>query len=378
MDALVTDVHLRSALSGLRGLGRAGVRVRAVAPGRIGGGRWSRYAAERLRSPDPTQDPVGFAAVVGELARRDGPVLVYPGREEALDALISPAARVPDEAILPYSDPALWGHLRDKRSLVEPATEAGLAPPRTLVETSAGELARSGGPVPCALKPALPGGALPTTRLVETDAELRTLAGELPEDEPLLVQERADGPLTVLALVVGRDGELVARFQQHVQRTWPLGAGSSARAVSVAPDDDLVERARSLLAAAGYAGLAALDVVATSRGPALLDVNPRFYDSQPLALACGANLPAAWHGVFTDREAAPLSHYRTGVSFRWLEADLVGALRGSPRLLTEPVPEPRAGSVWARDDPAPGILLGASMLTGRVRKRVVGERRRPT
>ena len=378
MDALVTDVHLRSALSGLRGLGRAGVRVTAVAPGRLGAGRWSRYAAERLRSPDPGENPVGFAAAIGELARRDGPVLVYPGREEALDALISPAARLPEEAILPYSDPTSWAHLRDKRALVAPATEAGLSPPRTLVEASAGELARDGGPTPCALKPALPGGAMPTTRLVETEAELRGLAGDLPADEPLVVQERADGPLTVLAVVIGRDGELVARFQQLVHRTWPLGAGSSARAVSVEPDDDLVERSRRLLAGAGFVGLAALDVVATSRGPALLDVNPRFYDSQPLALACGVNLPAAWHGGFTGRQPPPLGDYRTGVSFRWLEADVVGAFRHSPRLLLEPVPRPRAGSVWARDDPAPGVLLGAAMVTGRVGKRIHRRRRRPT
>jgi len=77
-------------------------------------------------------------------------------------------------------------------------------------------------------------------------------------------------------------------------------------------------------------------------------------------------------------DAFEVGDYRTGVSFRWLEADVVGAFRHSPRLLLEPVPRPRAGSVWARDDPAPGVLLGAAMVTGRVGKRVHRRRRRPT
>ena len=52
MDALVTDVHFRSAVAGVRGLGRAGLEVIALGPGRAAAGRWYRYASRRGVAPE--------------------------------------------------------------------------------------------------------------------------------------------------------------------------------------------------------------------------------------------------------------------------------------------------------------------------------------
>jgi len=89
MDALVTDAHIPSAVAAIRALGWAGIRTTALAPERFAAGRWSRYADHRALGPDSTSDPVGFAAAVAELAGRRGPLLVYPGQEEALSALLA-------------------------------------------------------------------------------------------------------------------------------------------------------------------------------------------------------------------------------------------------------------------------------------------------
>ena len=179
----------------------------------------------------------------------------------------------------------------------------------------------------------------------------------MPRDEPLVVQERLSSDLISVGIVVDRDGAVAARFQHRASRTWPADAGSSALAVSVAPDDDLVARSAALLHAAGYWGLAELEFVERRGRPTLIDVNPRFYGCMPLPLACRVNLPAAWHAIATGEQAPAPRDYPVGVTYRWLKADVNAALRGNPRRLLCRSPSPRAGAMWAADDPLPGAVL---------------------
>lgn len=374
MDALVTDLHIRSAVAGLRGLGRAGLKVLGTGPTIGAAGLWSRYTAARALTPDVLENPSGFASRVRELAEVHGPLVVYPGREEAIDALLaaSPSAKLR----LPYAGPTALRALRDKRELIALASDAGLASPRTLLEVTARELAETPRlPIPCAVKPAYAGNrnTLGGTRVFDSGEHLRTVMRELPNpEEPMLVQERVEGPLVSLGLVVGRDGGLAARFQHVATRTWPPEAGSSALAVSVEPDEQLAGRAGGMLAAAGYWGMVELELIRTSAGYRLIDVNPRFYGCLPLALACGANLPAAWHAVAVDGAVPVPGEYSVGVHYRWLEADFSAALRGSPRRLLWRPPRPRAGAFWASDDRRPGALLAADAVAARVRRRLPG------
>lgn len=370
MDALVTDAQIRSAVAGVRGLGRAGLEVAAMAPSRGGAGLWSRFAAAREVGPDSVASPREFAAAVAHIAQRHGPLVIYPGQEGAIDPLF--AADLPPGATLPYPSASATQALRDKRALAGFAEQAGLAAPRTHLETTAGELAAGGVPLPCVIKPSHPGTALATTQLIDDAEALSALVSQLSADEPLLVQERAEGPLIGLALVVARDGSQAARFQQVAERTWPPRAGCSAVANSTHLDVALAERATAMLADAGYWGLAHLQFMTTDRGHALIDVNTRFYGSMPLALAAGVNLPAAWHAVVMDRAPAEPPPYRVGVRYRWLEGEMVAAFRGSPKLLFDRGGRPRAGAMWAGDDPLPSALLAAESAASRLRRRLPG------
>ena len=359
MDALVTDVHTRAAVSGLRGLGRGGVKVLAVAPRATAPGMWSRFASERAVAAHAVRDPAAFAARVDGLAVERGPLVVYPVQEEAIDALYGASPGLSPEAILPYPGVGPLRLLRDKRELPRLAAEHGFATPDTLAEGRAGDLACADLPTPCVVKPVGKGGAIPTAVPIDSREELRRLLGQLPAGEPLVVQKRLRGPLVSLGLVIGRDGRLVSRFQHLASRTWPAAAGSSALAISVAPDEALAARARTLLDEAGYWGLAELEFIATRRGPALIDVNPRFYGCMPLPIACGLNLPAIWHAVVVGGALPSPAPYRVGVTYRWLKADVTAAVHGRPRRLLQRSRGPRTGAMWAGDDLLPSALLAA-------------------
>ncbi|HEX8104443.1 MAG TPA: ATP-grasp domain-containing protein, partial [Solirubrobacteraceae bacterium] len=272
--------------------------------------------------------------------------------------------------IVPYASAESLRRLRDKTALAGLAEAAGLAAPLTLAEGPAGALAADPPPAPCVVKSTWgKGGPLPVTRLVETDAELRALLEELPPDHPLLIQERLAGPLIGLAVVIDRDGRLVARFQQVALRLWPLHAGGSSVAISVAPDPALCEHTAALLRGAGFWGLAQVQFLTGARGPALIDVNPRYYGSMPLATAAGVNLPAAWQAVALGERLGDPPLYREGVTYRWLEADLRAALHGSRGHLRPVRPRPSAGTQWAADDPLPAALLVAQAVAGVVARR---------
>lgn len=359
MDALVTDAQLRYALPALRALSAGGVPAVALGRGRASAGLWSRRAAGRETGPDAQRDPAGFVAKVAEIAARRGPLVVYPVFEQSIDALLAHRAALPAEARVPYGSADALRRLRDKRELAALGAEVGLDAPLTLASGTARELAELAPPDGCVVKPLGAHGALESAVVVDSAAEAASLLRGLPEEDPLLLQEHVRGTLIGLALVLDREGTVVARFQQAALRTWPVRAGGSSLAVSVAPDEDLVERAAALLRAAGHWGLAHLQFLEAGRRRLLIDVNPRFYGSMSLALASGVNLAKAWHAVAAGGEPPPVRPYRSGVHYRWLEGELTAAYNGNARILLSRPPRPRVGSTWAADDPLPSAILAA-------------------
>ena len=372
MDALVTDVQRAGAVAGLRGLGRAGLEVVALGPGRAAAGLWSRFAAARAIGPDAIESSSDFAATVGRLAREHGPLVVFPGREEAIDAILPRLEEMPSELIFPYATGGALDVIRNKRDLAPLAERAGFRVPRILRETNADELRESSVPLPCVIKSANPVTRLGSAHIITSDDQLRHMLWwhALPEDEPLLIQELVRGTMSSVELVMAPDGAVAARFQSRVTRTWPSAGGSISSAVSVEPDEELVERAGAMLAEAGYWGLAQLDLIDAEPGLTLVDVNPRFYLCLPLAIACGVNLPAAWRAVATGGLAPGRNSYRVGVVYRWLEGDIAAAARGSPGRLFRPGPRAEAGTMWAADDPLPSMLLASGAVGIRIRRRI--------
>jgi predicted ATP-grasp superfamily ATP-dependent carboligase len=367
---LLPDAELRGAVAGLRGLGREGIRVGAMAGDRWAAGLWSRYARLRAVGPSVLKDPQAFADQVSELASRWGPLVVYPSREESIDALFGTQARLPSSVVRPFAAARSLARLRDKRGLGVLAESAGLRSPRVLASGAAASLAATPVKRRVVLKPAYGGLSLASARVVDDQAELAAILAGLPAEEPLMVQEHVSGALLSLALVTDRDGAVVARFMERATHTWPAAAGSIRRSLSVAADDGLTERAANLLASVRYWGLAQFDFIETASGPFLLDINTRYYLGLPLALACGVNLAAAWHAVVTRQPTPRLRTYRTGIAYRWLAADVLAAMQGSPRELLRRPTRAGVGAMWLRDDPlSGGLLAGRAIGQSLVRRR---------
>ena len=369
-DALVLEVHLRSSVAGLRALGRAGVPVVAVGPRRSSPGRWSRYVAGRATAPDAATDVDASATAIAAIAEARGPSVAYPGSEVGIDAVLAAARRSP-LVVAPFPVESL-DTLRRKPALAKLAADIGVKMPPTVAEAPVSELLDATPSLPCAIKPVAQDGPVRSTTIVSSPAQVADLCRRIGADSRVLVQPLVPGALSSLGIVLDRAGQVTAAFQQVARRTWPAAAGSSAMGVSVPLDGDVLERAASVLRAAGFYGLAEVEFLLDGDEITLIDVNPRFYGCLALALASGVNLAAAWRAAVLDLPPpAQPAPYVAGVSYRWLEADVMSALRGSTAPLFERVPHPRVGPMWAADDPVASVLMAGAVVTDRVRARLL-------
>jgi hypothetical protein len=184
VDALVPDAELRGAVAGLRGLGREGIRAGALAGDHWAAGSWSRYASLRAVGPSVDKDPLAFADRVSELANSWGPLVVYPSREETIDALFGARARVSQSVIRPFAGPQSLARLRDKRGLGDLAESVGLRSPRILASGSAASLLTTPVIRRVVLKPAYGGLSLVTARVLDTRAALAAALAALRPRSP--------------------------------------------------------------------------------------------------------------------------------------------------------------------------------------------------
>jgi predicted ATP-grasp superfamily ATP-dependent carboligase len=363
MSAVVTDADLRNVVAGIRALGRGGAAVLACGPTARAAGIHSRHALLGEVVPPVTAAPVKFSRAVATLASglspADGlPVIVHPGREEAIDALLGadPSAnlwRLP----WPRSSVRL---LRDKAELELLAGGAAVRTPAVVEVTSLGTLRERPPFPPCVLKPRSAGGG-PAT-VAKTRQEVAQALAAWPEDaDDIVVQEHVDGALISLGLIV-RDGTVVAEFQHRALETWPRGGGTVARAIGEAVDPAIREASQRLLVAAGHEGFAQVQFLCGSGPPALIDVNCGFPGSLPLALRSGVNLPRIAHGLARGEPTAPRPSYRPGAVFRWLEADLMATARGEVGAIVRRPSRRTVGATWDYRDPMPSLLLSAQII----------------
>ena len=259
VDALVPDAHLNAAVAGIRGLGGAGLKVLAAGPSWSAAGLWSRYTAGARIAPSIVEDPRGYAGRLQQLTADRGPLVVYPSREETIDAMVA-TAPAGTERSCRSRPPTCWTGCATRPTSWTPPTPPG-SRHRSCCSTARRASCAPDFGRPVVVKPAGPVGSLKTAKLMRDITRARDAPGMGGRRRAAARAGKGRGPLVSVELVLGREGNIAARFQHVTQRTWPSAAGSIALATSVEPDEALVYRTASMLADIGYWGLAQVDFV---------------------------------------------------------------------------------------------------------------------
>ena len=324
MRALIVEQgYSRGAVAAARALKGAGWMVGVGSPGGRGLAALSRSCDHRHHVPPAHQDREAFLHAVRS-AVEHRPYEVVFGAGEA-EVLVLSAGRSQLPAVVPHSAHASVLAGLDKDRMEKAAREVGFSvpenvPPEDLIDERERLIVKA----TAHAHPERPGSPprVDTNMVVGAGAARRRVEYVESLGATARVQRFYQGTLLAYAAVADRDGRVVADAMQTASRIWPPEAGASCRAQTVAVDDGLARRAQGLFQRLGWFGLAELQFLVPEVGePVLIDLNGRFYGSLSLAVAAGANLPAAWAALATGRRVRP-ARARPGVAYQWLEGDL--------------------------------------------------------
>ncbi|HYW15887.1 MAG TPA: ATP-grasp domain-containing protein [Allosphingosinicella sp.] len=395
---LLLGDDLRAFLAIARSLGRRGVEVHAAPSDFSSPALKSRFIAAAHRLPPYPLDSRAWEAALARLIADHGFRKVVPTSDSGLFMLRHHAQALGRERIGIANEAALeiFSDKANTRALAE-AHGVKVARGRLIGGAeSAEDLAGALG-LPLVLKPrasyalgdiATKRSALVVKDVAELERQLRSGAWDG------CVAESFFAGVGVGLSVLASEGRVLFAYQ-HRRLHESSATGASTRRVSEPADPALLAAARPLAAAARLDGVAMFEF-RLDRGSGrhvLLEVNPRFWGSLPLAVAAGADFPALWWDLAV-RGIEGQGAYRPKI----LKADLTGEfdrivnrfegasgierLRSAAAGLATAIMLPRARETadsWASDDPEPWIeerrTLGVRAREG-LRKRLPGRGRR--
>ena len=294
---LVFGDDTKAFLAVVRSLGRRGIEVHAAPSDFAGAALKSRYIAAAHRLPSYPLGPEAWVEAVRALAERERIDLIVPTSDKSLHLLMGHAEALGRERLaLPSADAAAI--FTDKAATRRLAFAVGVpvCPGRPLEHGErAAELADAFG-LPLVLKPTRSSDAADVAgkrpaRIVRSAAALEAALAEGLEGE--WVVESFFAGVGVGVSVVALDGEILTAIQ-HRRLQEENETGPSTRRITEKLTPRLLAWTRDLVRAARLSGVAMFEYRWNPAEDAyvLLEVNPRFWGSLPLALDAGADFPA--------------------------------------------------------------------------------------
>jgi predicted ATP-grasp superfamily ATP-dependent carboligase len=318
----ITDALLRKSVAVCQSLGRQGIDVTAGSTTHLSPAFFSRYCRDRVIYPSPDSRPDDFVDMMLDYLHRNTHNVVFPTDDATLSLFSRYHEQFERVTHVPTPTPDRLSYALDKARTMILADRLGIPHPRTVFPRSADEAHRLAAHLgqPLLVKPRSSSGGRGIAYLQHGEAvEQKWNQVHQQFAFPMLQQQIPNGPKYDVCLIMDRSGRMVASFVQKELRHFPLRDGLSTLQESVWRPD-LVERAEALLQAIGWYGLAEVEFMEDPEtGEAmLLEINPRFWASIQLAIACGIDFPYLLYQVATGQHVKELHTYAVGRRCRWL------------------------------------------------------------
>ena len=374
------------ALGVVRSLGRHGVPVWVVRQGDDTLAARSRYALRRLPWPEDADEDAQVAALL-EIADMgaDGWALI-PSADETASLVARRHDELAERFVLTTPRWETLRHACDKRLTYRLCAELGLDAPATWYPRDRAHVEALELEYPVILKPAFKESfnrltAAKAWRVDDREALLRSYeeACRLVTPEILMLQELipGGGEAQFSYATLCEEGVPLASVVARRTRQYPPDFGRASTYVETVHRPEIVEPARRLLAALRFTGLVEVEFKRDPRNGRfkLLDVNPRVWGWHTLCGAAGVDFPYLLWRALRGEGLGEVDGPRVGV--RWVRtttdlpmvAKQIARGRMSLRTYLRSLRGPLEGAIFARDDPAPGLLevpLLASILVQRL------------
>jgi predicted ATP-grasp superfamily ATP-dependent carboligase len=397
---IVTDARLASAVAVIRSLGRRGMHVVAADSSAVSAGFYSRFAAARVRYPDPTISPSDVVETLLREARARRIDLIVPVTDEIMLPVSDARERFAGVCALALPSRDALAAARDKVVTHKLARSLGIATPNSAVVATAAEAlaAADGLGWPVVLKPQV-------SRSLDAEGRIEAFGVGYARDPhdltrrmqtfegrcSVLLQEYCGGEARGVGLLM-QEGKPIVGFEHRRLREVPISGGASSFRESVELEGVHYESAVRLLEALRWTGLAMVEFKGPAAAPKLMEINGRIWGSLALAVKSGVDFPAYAAELYLhgSRAVVPAS-YTVGVRSRDLRLELswiASVLSGSRAypFIASPSRRDALGpalrlvvptdgyDVLSHDDPRPGLVEIASLGT-RLYRKVLRSRR---
>ena len=333
---IVTDADSRLGLHVIRALGQAGCVVTALAATSRGGvlGFSSRYTSKAIELPPGDYEDVLVPTIEGLGGSHD---VVVPVSALSILLLQRNLHSIESELRTFLPPPEAFDVAVDKRATTNAAERAGIPVPRTYHDLDPNRpddwAATMQEHLPLVIKFAdekRSGSWHPGDRyqIVRSIDELRTEYRRFHKiGGPPLVQEYVEGDGCGFFTIFGPSGDPFVTFCHRRLREYPISGGPSTLCESI-HDPILVDLGTRLLKALNWRGVAMVEFKQDRKTGEykLLEINPRFWGSLPLAIQSGINFPAYQVQMALGQEAAPPGPYPLGKKMRFFLPDLLAVV----------------------------------------------------
>jgi predicted ATP-grasp superfamily ATP-dependent carboligase len=332
MNVLVTDGSYNQTLGIVRALGKKGIDVSVISDRSHSSASLSRYCKQEFLSPHPG-DERSFGEFLCGVAQRFDllipvgsiSVRIVSRHRQELDKLTS--------VQLPGPEPVFTA--LNKRSTYEIAEKVGVPIPLTCYPCSFEEVdgMKKKLSYPVVVK-ALEDTGTHTTEYVDSERELlkrykhvcTTYDLKSPNLPMIQGQVNGDG-YGFFALY--QNGELKRSFMHHRIREYPVTGGASSCAESFRASK-LKEYGKRILDKLRWHGPCMVEFksIKGSQDYVLMEVNPKFWGSLDLALACKVDFPYLLCEMARGKNLPYSEDYKVGVKFHWpLSDDLLHVIK---------------------------------------------------
>jgi predicted ATP-grasp superfamily ATP-dependent carboligase len=339
---LVTEADGRNVVSVVRSLGRKGIEVVAADSSRIALSFFSKYCSKRLVYPLPWKYPERWLEwLLNELSKRQYD-MVMPIGEGCFGLVSKNKQAIGQYTKVPVCDYAEWSRANDKAETLKLAIQQNIPCPKTRFIKDLSEIKQASEEIsfPLIIKPRSSFGSRGIV-YVERPSEFCEAYKKVHSGYPFpLIQEYIPpgGNACGVFLLFDINSEPKAVFAHKRLREFPLRGGPSTLRESIhAPE--LVEMSTKLLKALNWFGIAMVEYKEDPRDGQfkLMEINPRFWGSLPLAILAGVDFPYLLYKLVMEGDIDPVFEYPEGIRCRWfLPGDILHFLSNPERFKLQP------------------------------------------
>jgi predicted ATP-grasp superfamily ATP-dependent carboligase len=210
----------------------------------------------------------------------------------------------------------------DKLKVVEKCIKLGIPTPRTFIPRDYAELKRLSKELtyPVFVKLRHEGLVFPRYRICHSRKTLLQEYTTLQRIETPIIQEQVKGFGTGLFALFDKEHKLKAYFIHRRIREYPITGGVSTFSESFW-DKQVFEYGLKLLRALNWVGVGMVEFRfdVEHNVPRVLEVNPRFWGSLPLAIHSGVDFPYLLYKLIIGEDFAPVLQYKLNIRCRFAE-----------------------------------------------------------